>query len=191
MSGIQGRAGVLAIAVLLLVGGAAVSARVAGQRTGEDALKDRIEYGLDTSPIVRRYDIKVRVNGSDVILSGDVATQEQKEEAARIAKIAGASRIDNSLVVDSKTQQTVDDRIRRGLTKTGEKLNDKWIVAKVKYFLAGEDMLKGTDIDVDADHGVVKLKGNVRDQAARDRAVVLARDTEGVTRVIDELKVGR
>jgi osmotically-inducible protein OsmY len=55
--------------------------------------------------------------------------------------------------------------------------------------MTGEDMLKGTDIDVDVDDGVVKLKGNVRDQATRERAVTLARDTEGVLKVIDELKV--
>jgi osmotically-inducible protein OsmY len=179
----------LATAALVLAGVSVAAAPPAMQRTGEDALKNRIEYGLETSPIVKKYNIKTRVNGSDVILSGDVATQQQKDEAARIAKIAGASGVQNSLVVDAKTEQLVDDRIRAGRTKTGEKLDDKWITAKVKWFMTGEDMLKGTDIDVDVDDGVVKLKGNVRDQATRERAVTLARDTEGVLKVIDELKV--
>ena len=191
MSQIQQRTCGLAMAILMMVGTAVVAARPVTQRTNEDVLRDRIEYGLESSPLVKKFDIKVRVNGNDVTMSGDVATQEQKDEAARIAKIAGAAAIQNSLVVDPQAQQRVEDRLREGKTKTGEKFNDKWIKEKVKWFLAGEDVLKGTDIDVDVDHGVVKLKGNVRNQAARERAVVLARETEGVTKVIDELKAGK
>ena len=192
MSGNYRRTFGMALGMLLLIGGATAAATPpAIRQSNTDTLRDRIEYGLETSPIVRRYDVRVRVNGDDVILSGDVATQEQKDEAARIAKIAGASKIQNSVVVDPKTDRVVEDRIRSGRTKTGEKLNDKWIESKVMWFLAGEEMLKGNDIDVKVDHGVVKLKGNVRDQAARERAVTLTRDTEGVTRVVDELKAGK
>ena len=45
-------------------------------------------------------------------------------------------------------------------------------------------------IDVDVDHhGVVELEGKVPSQEAADRAVSIARATEGVTEVKNQLKV--
>ena len=73
---IQQRTCGLAMAILMMIGTAVVAARPMTQRTNEDVLRDRIEYGLESSPLVKKFDIKVRVNGNDVTLSGDVATQE-------------------------------------------------------------------------------------------------------------------
>ena len=53
----------------------------------------------------------------------------------------------------------------------------------------GDDLLKGSDINVDVKDNVVTLKGTVKNAAARTRAVALASDTEGVKRVVDQLIV--
>ena len=51
--------------------------------------------------------------------------------------------------------------------------------------------VKAYEIDVDTKNGVVTLTGTVKTRAERERALLLARETEGVRNVIDNLKVER
>ena len=161
------------------------------QKSADAQLKDRIEFGLETSPVVKKYDIKVKVVSGEVILSGDVATVAQKTEAVRLAKVAGATKIQDAIVVDPSEDTTVADRMKGGLNKAGDKITDAWITTKVNWFFLGEDSLKGSHINVDTKDNVVTLKGTVTSTAGRARAVALATDTEGVKRVIDELTISR
>lgn len=159
------------------------------QQPSDDVLKDRIEYRLETSPIVRKYDVDVKVDQHVARLSGDVATVAQKAEAERLAKIDGVTRVDSIIKVHADADKSVADRIKNGLTKTGDKISDAWITTKVKWFLMGEDLLKGSDINVDTKDNVVTLKGSVKSQAGRTRAIELARNTDGVKSVVDQLAV--
>jgi hyperosmotically inducible periplasmic protein len=159
------------------------------QKSADESLKDRIDFGLETSSIVRKYDIKVKVAGGQAILSGDVATDAQKAEAGRLAKVAGAKVVQNTIVVDPDEDKSVTDRVKAGMNKAGEKITDGWIHTKVNWFFLGDDLLKGSDINVDVKDNVVTLKGTVKTAAGRTRAVALASDTEGVKRVIDQLIV--
>jgi len=161
------------------------------QKSADEQMKDRIEFGLETSPVVKKYDIKVKVVSGEVILSGDVATVAQKTEAVRLAKVAGATKIQDAIVVDPSEDTTVADRMKGGLNKAGDKITDAWITTKVNWFFLGEDLLKGSHINVDTKDNVVTLKGTVTSTAGRARAVALATDTEGVKRVIDELTISR
>ena len=81
------------------------------------------------------------------------------------------------------------DRIKGGFNKAGEKISDGWITTKINWFFVGEDLLKGSDIDVDTKDNLVTLKGTVASPAARARALELARATDGVKRVVDQLVV--
>jgi hyperosmotically inducible protein len=47
----------------------------------------------------------------------------------------------------------------------------------------------GFKIDVDTSDGVVTLSGNVKTKAEMDKAVSDARDTKGVKRVVNKLKI--
>lgn len=67
--------------------------------------------------------------------------------------------------------------------------SDPGITTAVKSKLAADDTVKAYQIDVDTEGGVVTLTGTVPTAAARDRAVELARGTNGVTRVEDRLTV--
>lgn len=62
---------------------------------------------------------------------------------------------------------------------------DPGITTKVKAQFAADDIVKASQIDVDTKDGVVTLTGNVDSMAAKDRALQLARDTEGVSSVVD------
>jgi hyperosmotically inducible protein len=66
---------------------------------------------------------------------------------------------------------------------------DPGITTSVKSRLAADDTVKAYQIDVDTREGVVTLSGNVPSTEAKVRAVALARETEGVRNVIDNLMV--
>jgi hyperosmotically inducible protein len=72
----------------------------------------------------------------------------------------------------------------------GTQVDDSAITAKVKAKLAADGDINPFNIDVDTNEGVVTLQGRVAKEDARTKAEQLARDTDGVTRVINLIKVG-
>jgi hyperosmotically inducible periplasmic protein len=67
--------------------------------------------------------------------------------------------------------------------------SDAGITTKVKSKFAADDTVKAYQIDVDTKDKVVTLSGNVDTQAAKDQAVAIARATEGVADVVDNITV--
>jgi hyperosmotically inducible protein len=82
-----------------------------------------------------------------------------------------------------------DDKAREATSSTGEKITDAWILTKVKAQFVGEDALEHSDINVDVRNNVVILKGTVASQAGKARAAEIARATEGVVRVQNDLTI--
>lgn len=68
-------------------------------------------------------------------------------------------------------------------------IKDGWLVMKVHSEMVDEDVLNGSNIDVDVKNGVVTLQGTVPSEAARSRALAVARANDGVKRVVDQLKI--
>jgi hypothetical protein len=66
---------------------------------------------------------------------------------------------------------------------------DAGITTNVKTKLAADDTVKAYQVDVDTQNRVVTLTGNVETMAAKDRAIMIARDTDGVRDVIDQIRV--
>ena len=97
------------------------------------------------------------------------------------------------------TSGTVDKARERGAELgekaaiAGEKLkdaaHDAAITSKIKAKMALDDSVKARAIDVSTDGSTVTVSGTVRSRAERDRAVALARETAGVTTVIDHLSL--
>jgi osmotically-inducible protein OsmY len=73
--------------------------------------------------------------------------------------------------------------------RTGEVLSEAAITAKIKSKMALDDAVKARTINVDTIGTSVTLRGTVHSDQERERAVRLARETEGVTQVVDELQV--
>jgi hyperosmotically inducible periplasmic protein len=67
---------------------------------------------------------------------------------------------------------------------------DAGITTNVKTKLAADDTVKAYKVDVDTRNGVVTLSGNVETAAAKEQAIQIARQTDGVRDVIDQLNVG-
>lgn len=68
-------------------------------------------------------------------------------------------------------------------------LEDGRLTTKIKAKMALDDTVKALSLDVDTRSGVVTVAGSVASQAERQRALALARETEGVRQVIDKLEV--
>jgi len=67
--------------------------------------------------------------------------------------------------------------------------SDAGITTAVKSKLAADDTVKAYKVDVDTNNKVVTLSGDVETQAQREHAVLIARNTDGVADVIDQLRV--
>src|SRR5687767_10277498 len=67
---------------------------------------------------------------------------------------------------------------------------DAGITTNVKTKLAADDTVKAYQVDVDTRNGVVTLSGDVENAAAKEQAIQIARQTDGVRDVIDQIRVG-
>jgi hyperosmotically inducible periplasmic protein len=68
-------------------------------------------------------------------------------------------------------------------------IKDGWLVMKIHSEFVDEDVLAGSNIDVDVKNGVVTLQGTVPSEAARARAIQSAKNNDGVKGVTDQLKI--
>jgi len=68
-------------------------------------------------------------------------------------------------------------------------IKDGWLVMKVHSEMVDEDVLSGSNIDVDVKNGVVTLQGTVPSEAARARAIAVAKANDGVKNVVDQLRI--
>jgi hypothetical protein len=66
---------------------------------------------------------------------------------------------------------------------------DAGVTTSVKAKFAQDDLVKANQINVTSREGVVTLTGDVDSVAAKEQAVRLARETDGVSDVIDQLRV--
>lgn len=112
--------------------------------------------------------------------------KDKSYEAAEATKDAAHS-------ATVKTEEAARDaklRTEHAAERTGEVLSDAAITSAVKTKFLAEPGVSGLKIDVDTNNGVVTLSGNVRSQAEAEKAVTIARNSAGVKRVVNKLRVG-
>jgi osmotically-inducible protein OsmY len=70
------------------------------------------------------------------------------------------------------------------------KVGDAVITTKVKAEFAKDKLVSATAIKVETDsNGLVQLSGNAKTQAEADKAVLIAKNTKGVTSVKNDIVV--
>ena len=102
-------------------------------------------------------------------------------------------RADTSDAVERARQGGAElgERAAIATAKVEETLSEAGLTAKIKAKMALDDLVKARSIGVETSGTVVTLTGRVSSAAERDRAVRLAQETAGVTRVVNRLDVGR
>jgi hyperosmotically inducible periplasmic protein len=81
-------------------------------------------------------------------------------------------------------------RVSKEHEMIGEHIDDATITTKIKTKIAADSILNAFNIDVDTDVGVVTLSGRVATADARTKAERIARSTQGVKGVHNDLRVG-
>ena len=79
--------------------------------------------------------------------------------------------------------------VHTAINRTEEAVAAAALTSKIKAKMALDDLVKAADIDVDTDGSVVTLTGDVGSAEERRRAVRIAKETDGVTKVADHLRV--
>jgi osmotically-inducible protein OsmY len=136
-----------------------------------------------------------RVDNQLVVAPSTAAlgTKGTVEKTKEVAKDAGEKTKEGAVKVGEKTKEVAKEageKTKAGVSKVGSEITDAWILGKVKAQFVGEDVLKGSDINVDCDKHIVRLRGTVPTAAAKARALQIANSTDGVQHVIDELTIG-
>ena len=104
-----------------------------------------------------------------------------------VAAEPGAPRVDTAKAREAGAK--VGETVAVGAAQAQDALSDGAVTAKIKSKMALDDTVKALSIDVDTDNGVVTLSGSVNSPAEKAKAVQLAKETAGVTSVVDRLVV--
>ena len=83
----------------------------------------------------------------------------------------------------------VGEKVATGVNEAQQQLAHAALTAKIKSKMALDDSIEARRIDVDTNGTVVTLSGTVRSAQEKAKALQLARDTAGVTSVVDRLSV--
>ena len=104
----------------------------------------------------------------------------------------GPPRTDTSDTVERARERgaEIGQRAGEATAKVQESVTEAALSAKIKAKMALDDTVKARNINVTTNGTTVTLSGTVQSKAERERAVALARETDGVTHVIDELHAG-
>lgn len=115
---------------------------------------------------------------TNVLLVGQVPSEALKRRAQDVIKDTnGINKIFNQLRIGSKASAAV-------------RAGDSWITSKVKLKFANNKSIDATNIKVVTENAEVFLLGHVS-QAEADAAVEVARNVDGVERVIKALTIKR
>lgn len=158
---------------------------VPGTQVSDARRETQILARFNTDSQLRDYDLTIIVDGDRAALGGNVGSEAAKSLAGRIAAdVSGVTHVDNRIGVDAHGSR----RLRNGGTpRLDAALTDGAIGAAVKSRLRWNAHTEGLDIRVDSSGGTVTLAGSAISYAERDMAGIVARNTEGVVHVDNEL----
>jgi osmotically-inducible protein OsmY len=75
--------------------------------------------------------------------------------------------------------------------QTEQAMSNAALTAKIKSKMALDDYVKARAVNVDSDGSIVTVTGTVQSEMERERVVRLARETAGVSQVIDRLVIAK
>jgi len=149
-----------------------------GTKIDDTVITATVKSALLADSDVKSVDVKVETRKGEVMLSGFVDSQIQIERATAVAKaVSGVKSIDNKMAL-----KTAD-------TTVGNKVDDGIVTARVKAALLNDTSIKSRDIAVVTRQGEVQLSGFVDNQGQIDKALQIAKATEDVRTVSNEMSI--
>src|SRR3546814_827775 len=167
----------------LVVGGvASTSALVATDRRTAGAQLDDQTIELKIGSDMRnRFGDKARINAMSydgwVLLTGDIPTEQDKQEAETIAaKVQKVTKVINALRVGDITPVSV-------------RTNDTWLTSKVKANLIDTKGVPSRTMDITTERGIVYLMGTVTSDEAQRAATAASRSEEHTSELTSLLRI--
>ena len=111
-----------------------------------------------------------RVPRSTVGTSGAIGVETARERGAEVGEKVGAG-------------------VAIAAAKVKEGAAEAALTSKIKAKMVLDDLVKARSIDVTTDGTIVTVSGTVGSVSEHDRALRLARETAGVTDVVDHLRI--
>jgi len=197
----------IGIGFLLMAGCTQTGSTTSATGMTNAELEQAIHSRLDADPQLKAANLDVDANAKDnkVKLSGTVSTEGLRNQAVQMAKAVQPSlEITDKIDVKPEdvkpaeisrseyTEQMARDARERAKATgdtIGSSINDAWIHTKIDSKLIGDKETPARKINVDVVNGVVTLRGEVNTSTAKQEAERIAKDTEGVKRVKNVLRV--
>ena len=182
-------------------GTAGNTARPATVSASDDArITSSIQSKYFMDERIKARHIDVATDGGVVTLNGEVGDETERAEALLLARTTeGVKRVEDSLTVTAGQPSAVTSTAApptaaaptAAVPAAAAPAGDETLAARIKSQLSSDTQIKGAPLDVSAKNGVVLLQGTVTTKAAKQRALTLARRTDGVTQVVDRIRIGR
>jgi len=191
--------GTFTIAVLTVVtlGVTAATAQVSAIKDGWLVMKVHSEFVNED--LLGGSNIDVDVKNGVVTLQGTVTSEAARARALEVArKNDGVKNVVDQLRIAPATSNTAErtmdrasDKTASAAKKTGRAIDDGWVKSKIyaQYMADWNTVLDDSDIDIDVTNNMVVLNGTVKSAEAKAKAVSIAKATEGVKGVKDNLRV--
>jgi len=188
--------------LLLLAGCSNMGNRTSTASQSNSDLEQAIQSKLSSDPQLQAAGISVSASAdkNEATLSGTVPAEAERQRAVELAKSASPG-----LTVTDKIEVKPHDVARNEFTpdmardarnraksagdNIGNKVEDAWIYTKIETKLATDSNIPARKIKVDVRDGVVTLRGQVPMPAAKTEAGNVAKETDGVKRVRNMLRV--
>jgi osmotically-inducible protein OsmY len=150
----------------------------------DSEIKADVVARLENDVRVDDHLIMVAVTNGQVFLSGSVGSLQEQFQADADAWVSGVKAVD---IERLEVNWWNRDKMRRALDDVPRP--DVLVTYALKSALEHDPRVNHQDIEIIVDNGVVSLGGVVSDLRAKDATLEDARNTTGVWRVIDGLKV--
>lgn len=169
----------------------------------DSELETKIKSKFDSDAQLKGADLKVSADAekNEATISGTVATQALRIKAVTLAKESNSGLVLTDKIDvepgELKRADYTEENAREAREKAkgsgdtiGDSVDDAWIHTKIVTQLIGNSDTPQRKINVDVVKNVVTLRGTVDAPEQKTEAERVARETEGVTKVVNQLKVG-
>jgi hyperosmotically inducible protein len=89
----------------------------------------------------------------------------------------------------AEIKEHASESVHSAVNRAEEAVSEATLTSKIKAKMALDDLVKASNISVETEGSVVTLTGTVASKDERTRAVRIATETKGVSKVVNHLKV--
>ena len=171
-------------------------------KMSDSDLENSIKAKLNSDAQLKAANLSVSASAdrNEATLSGTVETQALHSKAVELVKSTHAALILTDKIEVKPRELTraewTEDKASDARTKAkgygesvGNSLDDAWIHTKIVTQLIGNSATPQRKINVDVNSNMVTLRGTVETMEEKNEAERVAKATEGVKRVTNQLKV--